>query len=97
MRKWIDEKVLQRYFIERYDKYSYKEHRIISARFNEPFDKYPDLFCILDNHKEVPAEVEWKTSDFNHDLKILKEKEGFLIVSVLVKVLTSGLDQCLNF
>ena len=69
MVKWIDEKVLQKYFIERYSKYTYKGQKIISARFNTPFDSYPDISCVLDNHKEVPAEVEWKTSDFNHDIK----------------------------
>jgi len=80
MVKLIDEKVLQKYFTERFSKYSYKGYKIISARFNEPFDRYPDIVCVLDNHKEVLAEVEWKTSDFNHDITILRENDGFLIV-----------------
>ena len=80
MVKWIDEKVLQKYFIEKYSKYSYKGNKIISARFNQPFDRYPDIICVLENHEEVPAEVEWKTSDFNHDINILKDNDGFLIV-----------------
>jgi len=80
MPKWIDEKVLQKYFIDCFTRYKYKEHKIISARFNQPFDRYPDLICVLDNHKEVLAEVEWKTSDFNHDVNVLKENDGFLIV-----------------
>ena len=80
MVKWIDEKVLQKYFIERFSKYSIEGHKIISARFNQPFDRYPDIVCVLDNHEEVPAEVEWKTSDFNHDINVLKEADGFLIV-----------------
>jgi hypothetical protein len=78
--KWVDEKVLQKYFVERHSKYRFKGHDIFSARFNQPFDKYPDLSCLLDDHREVPAEVEWKTSDFNHDINLLKDNDGFLIV-----------------
>lgn len=28
----------------------------------------------------MPAEVEWKTSDFYHDIEVLRKFDGFLIV-----------------
>lgn len=80
MVKWVREEVLQRYFVERCSRYTYKGHKLISARFNQPISAYPDLYCRLDNNKEVPAEVEWKTSDFNHETEVLKQNDGFLVV-----------------
>jgi hypothetical protein len=80
MPKWVAEGVLQKYFVENHTKYSYKSQKIVSARFNQPFDSYPDVFCVLEDKKEVPAEVEWKTSDFNHDIEILRRTNGFIIV-----------------
>lgn len=80
MVKWVDEKVLQKYWVENCHKYSVKGIKIKKSEFNTPFDAYPDVFCILENHERVPAEVEWKTSDFNHDVSVLKDAKGFLIV-----------------
>ena len=80
MVKWIDEKVLQKYWKENCRKYTVKGIKIVKCRFNPTFDKYPDVYCLLENNKEVPAEVEWKTSDFNHDISLLKENNGFIIV-----------------
>jgi|GEM_PF-2024261 len=82
MAKWVDEKVLQKYWVENCKKYSLPSRnlKIIKARFNPAFDKYPDVFCTLEDNTEVPAEVEWKTSDFNHDISVLKENKGFIIV-----------------
>jgi len=82
MVKWVDEKVLQKYFIENAHKYYHpvSKLKIISAQPNRIFDLYPDIFCTLEDKKEVPVEVEWKTSDFNHDLSILKENNGFIVV-----------------
>jgi hypothetical protein len=40
MPKWVAEDVLQKYFVERHEKYSYKGQKIISARLNQPFDMY---------------------------------------------------------
>jgi hypothetical protein len=80
MPKWVAEGVLQKYFVERHEKYSFKGQKIISARLNQPFDTYPDVFCVLEDGREIPAEVEWKTSDFNHDIELLRKADGFLIV-----------------
>lgn len=80
MPKWIDEKVLQRYWIDRCSIYEVDGKKIKSAKFNIPFDRYPDVVNRLDDDSEVPAEIEWRTSDFNHDISILKEANGFLIV-----------------
>lgn len=80
MPKWVDEKVLQRYWKDRCRIYDVDGKKIKSARFNKPFDRYPDVFNEFEDGNEVPAEVEWKTSDFNHDIDVLRENNGFLIV-----------------
>lgn len=80
MAKWIDEKVLQKYWVENSSKYLIRGSKIIRARFNPVFDQYPDVFCLTEDNNELPAEVEWKTSDFNHDIALLKNGKGFLIV-----------------
>jgi len=80
MVKWIDEKVLQKYWKENCRKYTVKGLKILKCRFNPTFDQYPDVYCLLENNEEVPAEVEWKTSDFNHDISVLRENNGFIVV-----------------
>jgi len=55
--------------------------RILKVRDNK--DQYPDLYCLLENGNEVPAEVEWQSSNFvqhGHDLNLLKENQGILFV-----------------
>lgn len=87
MVKWIDEKVLQRYFRDNYSKYSRyvegEEHEIEACEFNQPFDRFPDLFCVIDGN-EYPAEVEWLLSHYDHfdheDHDRFEEQGGFLIV-----------------
>jgi hypothetical protein len=44
MPKWVNEEVLQNYFVDRHEKYSFKGQRIISARFNDPFSAYAGLW-----------------------------------------------------
>lgn len=80
MPKWIDEKVLQRYWVDRCSIYEANGKKIKSSKFNVPFDRYPDVINNLEDDSEVPAEVEWKTSDFDHDIQVLKDSNGFLIV-----------------
>ncbi len=80
MPRWVHEGVLQKYFVERHAKYSYQGSKIIAARFNQPFDRYPDVFCVLEDGREVPAEVEWKTSSFDHDIDVLRRAGGFIVV-----------------
>src|SRR5208282_4399544 len=61
-------------------RYRYQGHKIIAARLNHSFDAYPDIACTLEDKTDVPAEVEWKTSDFNHDIEVLRRANGFIIV-----------------
>ena len=96
-RKWIDEKVLQKYFVDNFDDYSIVlngvTRKIISCRFNEPFDRFPDLYVVLDDGFEYPVEVEWLSSHYDHDQrnkektktqpythKMFEENGGFLVV-----------------
>jgi len=81
MEVWLKERVLQRYVIENSSKFKPFGMKILSIRDN--LDRYPDLYCTLENKKEVPAEVEWKTSNFTqhgHDITVLKDNQGFLLV-----------------
>ena len=32
-------------------------------------DKFPDLYFVLEDKREIPVEVEWKTSKFDHAVK----------------------------
>mgnify|MGYP001188582862 CR=1 FL=1 len=83
--KWIDEKVLQKYFKESFDQYNnwFKEEyseKVVSVSYNEPFDAYPDVYATLESGKILPIEVEWTTKDFNHDPKVIEEKNGLIAV-----------------
>jgi len=86
--KWIDEKVLQRYFkesFERYNDWFTREYdkKLISVSFNSNFDKYPDLYGTLEGNEIIPIEVEWKTSNFEshkHDPNLLIDGNGLIVV-----------------
>ena len=95
--KWIDEKVLQKDFKESFKKYnSWVEkkcgEKLISVSYNQPFDRYPDLWCVLESGKSIPVEVEWRTKDFNHDPKIIEDNGGFIVV-LQNNIPTFGIDQ----
>src|SRR3990172_3045253 len=81
METWLRERVLQRYVMENPTKFKPFGKKILKFRDNK--DKFPDLYCILEDGKEVPAEVEWKSSNFvqhGHDINELKNNSGFLLV-----------------
>ena len=81
METWLRERVLQRYVIENKSKFTPFGMKILNIRDNK--DKYPDLYCTLENGKEVPVEVEWKSSNFvqhGHDISELKDNQGFVLV-----------------
>ena len=85
MKKWLEEKILIKYWTENCTKYSLRDGRKIrSAQHSLPFDSYPDIQKNeLDDGTIVPAEVEWNTSNFDrhgHDISVLIENNGFLIV-----------------
>jgi hypothetical protein len=83
--RWLDEKVLQKYWEARCRNYSLKDGRQIrGATLNPRSDGYPD---VIENHLSagtpVPAEIEWVTTDFDrhkHDINLLKDPGGFIIV-----------------
>lgn len=87
MVKWVDEKVLQLYFKENCSHYSLfldgEDKQITQARFNQPFDRFPDTYCVIDE-EEYPAEVEWLSSRYDHfdhdDHPQFEEQGGFLVV-----------------
>ena len=54
--------------------------KVISVSFNEPFDRYPDVYAVLESGKSIPIEIEWTTKDFNHDPTILQEQNGLVAV-----------------
>lgn len=69
METWLRERVIQRYVIKNKSKFKPFEMKIFNIQDNK--GKYPDLYCTLENGKEVPAEVEWKSSNFvqhGHDI-----------------------------
>lgn len=81
METWLRERVLQRYVLENYTKFRPFGQKIISVKDNK--DRYPDIFCILEDGKEVPVEIEWRTSNFvqhGHDINELKDNHGFVMV-----------------
>lgn len=95
--KWIDEKVFQKYFKEQFKKYNPLIEKVcgkklISVSFNKPFDKYPDIWGVLEDGQRVPIEVEWTTKDFNHDPTIIQQNNGFIVV-LQNNIPTFGLKQ----
>jgi hypothetical protein len=81
METWVRERVLQRYVMENPSHFKPFGLKIINVKDNK--DKYPDLYFILENGKEIPAEIEWKSSSFvthNHDITLLKENQGVVLV-----------------
>ncbi len=83
--KWIDEKVLQKYFKESFKFYNHwfestYGEKATSVRYNKPFDSYPDVYATLESGKEVPIEVEWTTKKFDHDPKIIEDGNGLIVV-----------------
>lgn len=79
MEKWLKERVLHRYIIENFKKYHHDGLKIIHVKDNK--DQFPDLFCVLEDGKEVPVEIEWQSSNFvdhRHDINYLKENQGFV-------------------
>lgn len=81
METWLKERVLQRYVIENPSKFKPFGLKILNIRDNK--DKYPDLYFVLENGEEIPAEIEWKSSNFvshKHDITVLKENQGVVLV-----------------
>lgn len=85
--EWIPERVLQRYVKENKEKFDkYFNGTISEVILNN--DIYPDLYFIIDGKKQVPVEVEWKTSNFlqhKHPPEVLIENNGMLFVCKIEK------------
>lgn len=88
--EWIPEKVLQRYVLENYQEFQQEFEKLFNSkisyvRYNQPIDRYPDLFFVLEDRREIPVEVEWKTSNFNHPPEVLLEQNGLIFVGKIEK------------
>ena len=86
--EWIPEKVLQQYILENYrlfqDVFQTRfNSRIAYVRTNKPIDRYPDLYFVLENKQEIPVEVEWKSSNFDHDPQILIDQNGYVFAGIV--------------
>ena len=83
----VPEKVLQRFVLEEYKIFQkYFDAKISYVRYNQPIDTYPDLYFVLEDKREIPVEVEWKTSNFlshKHDSDILIQQKGFIFVGII--------------
>ena len=82
--EWVPEKVLQRFVLEEYKIFQkYFNAKISYVRYNQPIDRYPDLYFVLEDKREIPVEVEWKTSNFDHNPDVLIEQNGFIFVGII--------------
>ena len=76
--EWIPERVLQKYVQKNKEKFAkHFDGTITSVTWNN--DRYPDLTFVIDGDKEIPVEVEWKTSNFiqhKHPPEVLLEGNG---------------------
>lgn len=83
MPMWFHEQMLDKYWIDRCKIYKVNGQRILGAKLNPIFDRYPDISeNQLENGDIVPCEIEWATTDFNHDLSVLENNNGFLVTFV---------------
>jgi len=76
----LRERVLQNYIIHNFSKLKIRPYgkKIIHVDDND--DIYPDLSFVLDDNTRIPVEVEWMTSKFNHDISVLQNNNGIIIV-----------------
>ncbi len=82
--EWIPEKVLQRFVLEEFQIFQkYFDVKISYVRYNQPMDRYPDLYFVLEDKREIPVEVEWKTSNFDHNPDVLIQQNGFIFVGII--------------
>ena len=71
----VPEIVLQRYIKDKFQQFQsyFQKHynaKISYVRSNPiKEDKFPDLYFVLEDKREIPVEVEWKTSKFDHAVK----------------------------
>lgn len=108
--KLVPEIILQRYVQDKFDQFQkifekLFDSRISYVRQNIPEDKFPDLYFVLEDKREIPVEVEWKTSNFNHannpEFSSFVKQQGIVIVAIeeksaslgSIKQLTVSLDK----
>ncbi|MES3055854.1 hypothetical protein O6V14_09445 [Sphingomonas faeni] len=85
MTKWLDEKILIKYWEERCHTYHLRDGTLIkSSKRNPSFGYYPDISeNVLGDGTTVPCEIEWFTTNFDkhgHDIKVLVDSGGFIVV-----------------
>jgi len=76
----LRERVLQNYIIHNFSKLKIRPHGKKIIHVDDHDDIYPDLFFVLDDNAKIPVEVEWKTSKFDHDISVLQDNNGIIIV-----------------
>jgi len=83
MPKWFHEQMLHKYWIDKCRNYEVNGQQILGAKLNSIFDAYPDISeNELTNGEIVPCEIEWSTTDFNHDISTLENSNGFLVTFI---------------
>ncbi len=89
--KLVPEVILQRYIQDDFEQFQnifekLFDSKISHVRRNIPEDKFPDLYFVLENKREIPVEVEWKTSNFDHadnsEFSSFVEQDGIVIVAI---------------
>ena len=108
--KLVPEVILQRYIQDKFDQFQNTfeklfDSRISYVRRNVPEDKFPDLYFVLEDKREIPIEVEWKTSNFDHadnsEFTSFVKQNGIVMVAIeeknsslgSIKQLTVSLDK----
>ena len=87
MPKWFDETILIKYWEDRCHVYSIEGRKILWAKRNPSFGRYPDILenAVRDKDTDriIPCEIEWTTDNFDrhgHNINVLKDADGFLLV-----------------
>lgn len=66
------------------------------VRVVDNLDRFPDLTLILEDSTQVPAEVEWASSDFlahGHPIEVIRDASGVVLVLVENRDLGLGIRQ----
>jgi hypothetical protein len=97
--KLVPEVILQRYIQDQFEQFQSTfvklfDSRISHVRRNKPEDAFPDLYFVLEDKREIPVEVEWKTSNFDHadnpEFTNFVKQNGMVIVAIEEKNITLG-------
>jgi len=78
----IPESLLQQYWIAKCQAYTVNGKKVLFAKANTHVDRFPDIILNkLENGFECPAEVELRTSNFNHSPEQLSDLTSKMVLS----------------